>query len=67
MEKKKSKISKIAKFQSDLLKTNENIAPQSRDILQTFVWCGALANLPPSPHTTFVKFSQLYGAISSLV
>ena len=26
-----------AKFEKDLLKTNEKIAPQSRDILQTFV------------------------------
>lgn len=32
------KISKVDKFESDLLKTNENIATQSRDILQTFVW-----------------------------
>ena len=35
------KISKIAKFESDnLLKTNEYAAPQSREILQTFVWWG---------------------------
>jgi len=26
-----------AKFEKDLLKTNENIVPQSREILQTFV------------------------------
>ena len=32
----RSKISKIAKFESDLLKTNEDTAPQSREILQTF-------------------------------
>ena len=32
------KIGKIAKFESDLLKTNEDTAPQSREILQTFVW-----------------------------
>ena len=31
------KISKIAKFESDLLKTNEDVAPQSREILETFV------------------------------
>ena len=31
------KISKIAKFESDLLKTNDDTAPQSREILQTFV------------------------------
>ena len=29
-------ISKIVKFESDLLKNNEDIAPQSREILQTF-------------------------------
>ena len=32
------KITKIAKFESDLLKTNEDTAPQSRETLQTFVW-----------------------------
>ena len=36
--KERFKISKAAKFESDLLKLNENIAPQSREILQTFVW-----------------------------
>ena len=44
------KISKIAKFDSDLLKTDEDIAPpQSREILQTFVWLGAqMCPLPPN-------------------
>ena len=46
--KKRLKISKIAKFESDLLKTNEGIAPQSREILQTFVWWGAQTYSPPS-------------------
>ena len=32
------KISKIAKFEKDLLKANEDTAPQSCKILQTFVW-----------------------------
>ena len=36
--KERIEISKIAKFESDLLKTNEDTAPQSREILQTFVW-----------------------------
>ena len=36
--KKRPKISEVAKFESDLLKTNENIAPQSREI--TDVWWG---------------------------
>ena len=31
------KISKIAKFESDLLKTNEDIALQIREIWETFV------------------------------
>ena len=35
--KQRLKINKIAKFKSDLLKTNKDIAPQSREILQTFV------------------------------
>ena len=30
------KISKVAKFESDLLQTNEHITPQSHEILQTF-------------------------------
>ena len=39
LEKKEClEIRKFAKFESDLLKTNEDIArPQSREILQTFV------------------------------
>ena len=35
--KERRKINKIAKFESDLLKTNDDAAPQSREILQTFV------------------------------
>ena len=35
--KERLKISIIAKFESDLLKTNEATAPQSREILQTFI------------------------------
>ena len=38
--KERPKISKIAKFERDLLKTNEDIACQSHTILQTFVWWG---------------------------
>ena len=34
--KERFKISKVAKFESDLLQTNEHIAPQSHEILQTF-------------------------------
>ena len=35
--KERLKISNIAKFGSDLLEPNENIAPQSRGILQMFL------------------------------
>ena len=34
------KIRKTAKFESDLLKTNEHVAPQSREILETLYWGG---------------------------
>ena len=52
------KISKIAKFVSDLLKTNEDIAqPQSREILETFVWSGAQMCPLPTIQTS-VKFSD---------
>ena len=36
--KKSLKISEIAKFESDLLKTNDEIATQKREILNTFLW-----------------------------
>ena len=36
-----SKINKIAQFESDLWKTNEDTASQSGEIFQTFVWWGA--------------------------
>lgn len=32
------KIGKIAMFESDSSKTNEDLTPQRREILQTFVW-----------------------------
>ena len=52
--KKNLKISKIAKFESDLLKTNDEIATQKREILNTFFCSGG------------GKCSQLSGAISPL-
>ena len=55
-------ISKIAKFLSDLLKTNEDTPSQSHEILRTFVWWGH--KLVPH-HTSVCKFSQLCGAVSS--
>ena len=62
------KISKISKFESDLLTSYKDTAPQSREILQTFVWGGGGGqNFSPPPQTTPPKFSQLtWGAISSL-
>ena len=54
------KISKIAKFESDLLKTNEDIAPQSREILQTFVSWGAETCPPPYKGLHFRYFVELY-------
>ena len=60
------KIRKIAKFKSNLLKTNGDIASQSREISQRFVWWGyKLAPRPPPTIRTSVNFSQLSGAISS--
>ena len=61
--KERYKIDKIAKFESDLLKTYEDIAPQ------TFVWWGGGgphrgAPPPPSPpHTNVCNFSTLRSCI----
>ena len=57
--KERLKISKIVKFGSDLLKTNDYTAPQSREILQSFVWW--VAQTCPQ-HTNVLKFLQLCGA-----
>ena len=55
------KISKIAKFESDLLKTNEDIASQTRTILQMFVWWWG-TNLPSTIQTSvnFCNFAKQY-------
>ena len=45
--KKHLMISQIAQFESDLLKTDEDTASQSRQILQPFVWWGAQTCPPP--------------------
>ena len=63
------KISKIAKFESDLLKTNEDIASQTRTILQMFVWWWG-TNLPSTIQTSvnFCNFAKQYlSALSSAV
>ena len=46
--------SKVAKFESDLLKTNEDGALQSRRILQTFVTWGARTCSPPYKRLDFL-------------
>ena len=41
------KINKIAKFESDLVKTNEEIAPETREIVKkNWIFLG---NCPPTP------------------
>ena len=45
--KERLKISKIDKFESDLLTTNKDKASQSSEILQTFVWWGLGTDLSP--------------------
>ena len=56
------KISVVAKFESDLWKTNLDIALQSREIL--FVWWGAVNSVLHG--TNICKMSWLCGAISFL-
>ena len=63
-------MSNIAKFWKWLLKTDEDIGPQSREILQTFVWWGPAQTCFPStapslPHhvqrsVDFHNFAELY-------
>ena len=55
----------MAKFESDLLKTNGDKASQSREILKTDVLvCGGGHKLA-AQHSNFFIFSQLSGAVSS--
>ena len=57
------KIRKIAKFESNLLKTNGDIASQSREISERFVCCGYKLAPPPrlSYHTDVCKcFATFY-------
>ena len=60
--KERLKIADIAKFESNLLKTNEEIAPRRCEILQTSVWWGGGTNLPPTIQTSvnYHNFAQLY-------
>ena len=43
------KINKSAKFESDLLKTNEEIAPETREIVKNLADYTFLGNCPPTP------------------
>ena len=61
--KKCLEINKTAKFEIDLLKVNEETAPQSHKTLQTFVWWGH--KLTPR-YRNICKFSDLCGVIPSL-
>ena len=66
-QKERLKMSKIAKFVCVLLKTNEDSAPQSREILQTFVGWGA-QTCPPPYHTNvcnFTNFKALFPVVST--
>ena len=66
-------IRKFAKFQSDLLKTNEDediARPQSREILQTFVWwrSGTVLVTPPPPSTPITyKTQQIFATLRSYI
>ena len=63
--KERLKITKIAKFESDLLKTNQDIAPQGREILQTFVcWGGGGGtSLCPPPYKRLKIITTLHSYI----
>ena len=61
--KERLKIRTIAKFESDLLKTYEDIVPQNCENLQTFVsWGGGGGFVPPSIQTSvkFLDLEELY-------
>ena len=57
-------VNMAANFDHDLLKTTEDIFPQSRRIVQTFVWWGVGKFVPPPlpHHTNVCKISRLCGA-----
>ena len=61
------KVGKNAKFESDMLKTNEEMTPQGRENF-TDIWMVGGTNLHIHAYTctNVCKFSHLCGAISSL-
>ena len=52
------------KFETDLLKTNEDIAHQSREILWWGPGTDLLSPLPTRSRTNVCQFLQLYAAVS---
>ena len=63
------KLEILPSLQVGLLKTNEDIAPQWRQILQTFVWCGSGTNLlpPPPVPTLHVRTSVYFSTLLSYI
>ena len=59
--KERLKIVKNAKYECDLLKSNEDMALQSREILQTFVWWGV--QICPLPYKVQLIFITLLSYI----
>ena len=55
--KQRLKISKTAKFESDLLKSNDDIAPQKREILTCFYGSGGGGGAPHPRHSNVFKCS----------
>ena len=51
-----ARINKLAEFESDMSETSEDIAPKSREILQTFAWCRG-TNLPLTIQTS-IRFGD---------
>ena len=62
----KSTISKITKFESDLLKTNEDIVVERHTILEMFVWYSSAkdTNFPPPPP---YKCLQIFAILPSYI
>ena len=55
---------KMAKFKSDRLKTEKDMAPQSRKILYTFVWWGQFCAPTIQTSGKFRDFAELYWHIN---
>ena len=51
----------LTKFKGDTFKENKDTAPQSREILQTFVWWGVWTF--PLPYRRIVNFLEFSGNI----